>query len=315
MKRRTLLFASAALAAAATARATAQPAATPLAVAPNVSTDQVIFYYAQSAGLFAKAGLDVTAVPSTSGSTSLLAVVGGAAQIGFTNTLSLAVAHGKGIPLVALTPGGIYDTNAPLAEILVAGDSPLKAPHDLAGKTIAVTGLHDLLALTTTAWLVKNGVDLSSVRFLEMPASSMLPALQGKRADAIALYHPYLLAAQSAGARVFGKPYDAIALEFEPGLWFASTPWANAHREAALRFSAAMKDSAAYVNAHFDDLLPLIASFTKLDVETLRKIPHPRFPPGVIAAQIQPVIDTAAKFKELQTAFPAQEMIFAGIAA
>jgi ABC-type nitrate/sulfonate/bicarbonate transport system substrate-binding protein len=144
-----------------------------------------------------------------------------------------------------------------------------------------------------------------------MPASAMLAALQSRRVDAMVVYQPFDVAAIGAGARVLAKPYDAIALTFQAGIWFASRPWADAHRDATLRFVAAMHESAVYVNAHFDELLPMVTAFTKIDVETLRKTPHPRFPPVLGAALIQPVIDTAAKYRELPAAFRAQDMIFA----
>jgi NitT/TauT family transport system substrate-binding protein len=312
MNRRTMT-ATLALLAATGVRAGAQAVRTPMVGAPNTSVDQVIFYYAQQAGIFAKAGLDVTAAPAPSGSSSLLAVVGGAANVGFSNSFSLSIAHAKGIPVVMIAAGAVYDTNAPLAKVLVAPDSTIRTAKDLEGKTVAVAGLHDLLSLATTAWLAQGGADPARVRFIEMPAGSMLAALQAKRADAIALYQPFLFAAESTGLRALGKQYDAIAPEFAAGLWFASTAWANEHRDATLRFATALREASVYVNAHFDSLLAMAAGFTKIDIETLRKMPPPRFPPSLTAASIQPVIDTAAKYHELPAAFRAQDMIFAGL--
>jgi NitT/TauT family transport system substrate-binding protein len=309
MNRRSMLAAAAA--ALVPVRGVAQPALTPLAASPNTAADQVVFYYAQQSGIFARAGLDVTAVPATSGSGSLLAVVGGTANVGFSNTLSLAVAHSKGIPIVSVAPGGLYDTTAPIVRALVNADAPIHTARDLVGRTIAVAGLHDLLSLGAEAWLGQGGVTPDQVRFLEMPASAMLAALQSRRVDAMVVYQPFDVAAIAAGARVLAKPYDAIALMFQAGIWFASSTWADAHRDATLRFAAAMHESAVYVNAHFDELLPMVTAFTRIDVDTLRKTPHPRFPPALSAALIQPVIDTAAKYHELPAAFRAQEMIFA----
>lgn len=309
MNRASLLAATAA--ALLPARTIAQSAPTPLAASPNTAADQVVFYYAQQAGIFTRGGLDVTVVPASTGSGSLLAVVGGSANIGFSNTLSLAVAHTKGIPIVSVAPGGLYDTNAPIVRALVMADAPIHAARDLVGRTIAVAGLHDLLSLGAEAWLGQGGVTPDQVKFLEMPAGAMLAALQSRRVDAMVVYQPFDVAAIAAGARILAKPYDAIALTFQAGIWFASRAWADAHRDATLRFAAAMHESALYVNAHFDDLLPMVTAFTKIDVDTLRKTPHPRFPPALTAGLIQPVIDAAAKYHELSASFRAQEMIFA----
>lgn len=53
-------------------------------------------YYAQSLGLFKKNGLDVQIQALQSGEAAAVAVAGGAAQIGVSNILSLAMAHEKG---------------------------------------------------------------------------------------------------------------------------------------------------------------------------------------------------------------------------
>jgi len=310
MNRRSMVCAVAALAAA-PARSVAQTAPTPIVAAPNTAADQVVFYYAQQSGIFARAGLDVTAVAAPSGSASLLAVVAGTANVAFSNTLSLAVAHAKGIPIVLVAPGGLYDTNAPIVRALVTADSEVRSARDLVGRTISVAGLHDLLSLGAIAWLAQGGVAQDQVHFVEIPAGAMLAALQAKRTDAMVVYQPFDVAAINAGARVIAKPYDAIALVFQAGIWFASTAWANEHRDATRRFVAAMHESSVYVNAHFEELFPMISAFTKIDVDMLRKIPRPRFPPALSAALIQPVIDAAAKFHELSAPFRAQEMMFA----
>lgn len=69
--------------------------------------------------MFKAAGLAVTVQLAPSGSVSLLSIVGGAAQIGFVNTLTLTNARDNGIRIDAFAPGGEYDTDAPNARLLV----------------------------------------------------------------------------------------------------------------------------------------------------------------------------------------------------
>jgi NitT/TauT family transport system substrate-binding protein len=264
-------------------------------------------------GLFDRAGLDVTVVPSPSGSSSIVAVVGGAAQFGYANNLSLSQAHLKGIPVVLVAPGGEYQSASSYAKLMVLGDSPVKTAKDLEGKIVAVTGLHDLLAVSTFAWIDKNGADASQMKFVEVPPATMLAALQQKRVDAIAMFEPYVSAAEAAGARAIGNPYDAIAPRFMTASWFGNSNWIKDHHDAAVAFARVIGQALVYTNAHYADLVPFIADYSKQQVETLRKMPVVRVAPGLSAPLIQPLIDVATKYKELSTDFRAQDMFLTGV--
>jgi NitT/TauT family transport system substrate-binding protein len=271
-------------------------------------------YYAVQQGWFAQAGLDVTLQQAPSGAAATTAVVGGAAQIGYSNTLALSTAHAKGVPIVLLSPGAQYRTNIPHAVLVVASDATFKTAKDLVGKTVAVAGLHDLLGISTVAWLTKNGVDPASVHFIEIPPATMQAALQAHRVDGAAMYEPFLSAAtQSGNAKVFAKPYDAIGLTFLTGAWFAMDSWASTHHEAAVKFAQILDRASTYVNGHYDDLIPLITQVTKLPPETLQHMVKMYTPPKLQAGSIQPVIDTAVAAHEIPSTFHASDFILSGV--
>lgn len=284
---------------------------TAVIVSTTTPSDTLPFFYAKEHGMFERAGIDVTVQLSPSGSASLVALVGGAVQVGYVNTLSLSAAHLKGIPVEAIAPGGEYNTSRPHAKLLVLNNSSINTAKDLEGKTVAVTGLHDLLSVSTTAWIDKNGGDPSKVHFVEIPPSAMYAALTQKRVDAIAVYNPYMAAAEASGARALGKPYDAIASDFLTAAWCANTAWVRAHHDAAIRFAQVIREAAAYTDPHYDELIPFIAEFSKTPIETLKTMQPVLVPPSVTAAEIQPLIDAAAKYKELSTTFPAEDEILA----
>jgi NitT/TauT family transport system substrate-binding protein len=99
--------------------------------------------YADHAGLFRKYGVDVRIQSQRSGPAIASGVAGGAYQIGKASTEPIIIAHTKNIPFVVVAAGGVYDTRAPIAQMLVRADSPIKTAADLNGKTIAVFGLTD----------------------------------------------------------------------------------------------------------------------------------------------------------------------------
>jgi NitT/TauT family transport system substrate-binding protein len=294
-------------------RAGAQPVPLPVTVTLAPTVDATAFYYAMHQGLFERAGLAVTVKVVATGNLGIVAVVGGDAQIGFANCLSLAQAHQRGVPLQLVAGAGLYDTNAPIARIFVAADSPIRTGKDLEDHTVAVSGLHDLLSLSVRAWLASQGVDSTRIRFAELPPSAMLAALQAKRVDAISTFEPYSSDVNASGAaRTIAYPYDAIARHFNVTAWFAHGSWLGTHREIAQRFGQVIRSGAEYANAHLADMVPIVAASTGMSVEVVGKALKAKLAPTVQPAQLQPLIDVAARFKELDAAFPARDMLWNG---
>jgi NitT/TauT family transport system substrate-binding protein len=293
--------------------ALAQTSKLPLTVTVSPATDLLPYFYAQKQGMFDKAGLDITEIAGTSGSANLVAVAGGAAQIGFANCVSIAVAFAKGVPVVMLACGGGYDAALPWAQTFVLPDAPIHSAKDLEGKTIGVTGLHDLFSIALKYWIEKQGADPGTLHVVELPPSAMIAALQSKRIDAFTIQEPFRGAAQAAGFRVLTAPYDAIARQFLTAGWFANATWAAQDREAALRFARVIHDGAVYTNDHFEQLLPLISSYSKIPLESLRQSRPIKVPLSLRPAIIQPLLDVANHFHELPGPVRAQDLVLPGV--
>ncbi|HXP94362.1 MAG TPA: ABC transporter substrate-binding protein [Candidatus Binatia bacterium] len=273
--------------------------------------DAVPMKYAIGEGLFQKAGLDVKVDNVGSGALATIAVVGGAADIGSANTLSIVLARSKGVPLMLVAPQAQYDDRNPTTQLLVSADSPIKTPKDLEGRTVAVAGLHDLLALGVRAWMSTGGADPTKVRFIETIQSTMLAALDAKRVDAIMVSEPILTTCEASGrTRMLAGPYGSIAQRFVVDDFFASAAWLASHRDAALRFADVMRRATAYTNAHYDEMIPLIASYTSISLEVLRKMRQIKGAQALTPDQIQPIIEAAVKYGEIPSGLRAQEMIF-----
>jgi NitT/TauT family transport system substrate-binding protein len=286
----------------------------PLTVILVATADVVPFLYAQSQGMFARAGLDLTSNVVSSGSIAVGAIAGGAAQIGYANPLSVIGGHVRGIPFAIIAPGGQHDPNAPNSELFVLKDGVIRSVRDLDGKVIAVVGLHDLQTLSARTMLDAAGVDSSHIKFVEMPQSTMLDALVSKRVDAVVSFEPFRTSVEGSGsARSLGAPFNAMSREMMYTGWVAMRPWVEANREVASRFAAVIRDAVSYTNAHTTEVLPLIADITKLPLETLTRSHRIRDAVAVTPNLVQPIIDAAAKFKEIPAVFPASDLLVAGI--
>jgi len=292
----------------------AQAALTALRVAHVAVADAVPFEYAMQQGLFAQAGLDVQADLLASGSAAATAVVGGAVEIGSSNLFTAVLARAKGLPVVIVAPGGRYEEDVPTSQLLVAADSTIKSGKDLEGKTVAVAGLNDMSSLSVRAWVTQTGGDPALVKYIETPMSTMTGMIKGGRVDAIFVSEPALQNALASGsARVLATTYMAIGKHFFTSVWIAMGPWLAQHHDLGVKFAGVIHRATLYTNAHYQDVIPLISSYTKLPLDALRSMHQIKGGPTLVAEDIQPMIDVAAKYHAIPSAFPAREMILPGV--
>jgi NitT/TauT family transport system substrate-binding protein len=283
-------------------RSLAQTSLVPLRVAHVAVADAVPYEYAVQQGWFAQAGLDIKADLLASGSAAATAVVGGAVDIGSSNLFTAVQARAKGIPVVIVAPGGRYEEAVPTSQLLVAADSPIKTGKDLEGRTVAVAGLNDMSSLSVRAWVTLTGGDPAKIKYVETPMSTMLGMVQA------------LQTAEASGVtRRLAITYTAIAKHFFTSVWITTAPFIAQHRDLALKFADVLHRATLYTNAHYAEALPLISSYTKLPLETLRNMHQIKGGPTLVAEDIQPMIDVAAKYHAIPNAFPAKEMMLAGV--
>jgi NitT/TauT family transport system substrate-binding protein len=313
MNVRQILFSALALTLLASVPAGAQTSLTaPIRVAASISgADTAPVLYAMKNGLFKKAGLDIDFSSMTSGAAIAQAVAGGSIDIGYANTPALVTGHARGVPFTLVAPNGEYDTANPAGIMFVRKDAKFANGKDFDGKTVGVPTLKDLQAISMAGWIDANGGNSDAVKFIELPASAMLPALLDGRIDACTLPEPWKSQAIASGkARVFAKPMDSIAPHFLLTGWFSTTSYVDVHREAIVRFEHVMQDAAIYANGHQREMVPLIAEFTKIDAATLaHTTDHVRYPTVLEARLLQPMIDVSAKYKLIPQGFEAADLI------
>ena len=286
---------------------------TPLHVVTTPTDTGAQVYYAIDEGFFKKAGFDVTVDAINSGAAIANAVTGGTYDIGQTSVAALAIAHDRGIPYVVIAPGAAYTSKTPTSELLVSATSSIRTASDLTGKTIAVVGLKGLTQLAVQAWLEQNHVPSSGVKFIELTFNEMPAALAANRIDAAFVAEPALDRARQGGARIIGHPYDAVASNFLVGAWFTTRDYAQRNADVIRRFRSGLETAAVYANAHPKEMAQYIAPFTGIDEAKLRQWTRAQVATTpIVPADIQPVIDVAAKYRFIDKPFPASEIIFAG---
>ena len=266
-------------------------------------------FYALDLGLFDKAGLSVEITPFANGAAMAAAAAGGSIDIGVGDATELANGVSRGLPFVLIAGGGLYSSTAPTTTLCVAKASTIARAAELEGQTVAVVSLVSLMSSAVKSWLTQNGADIAKIKFVEMPFPQMPAALSRGTLAAATLSEPIMSDATSTDAKIFAKPYDAIAKQFLISDWFTTRDWLAKNADVAKRFVGAIYDAARWANAHHDDSAAILSKYTKVDVERIRRMNRCVYATNLQPSMVQPVLDTAFKYKALETATNAASMI------
>jgi NitT/TauT family transport system substrate-binding protein len=270
--------------------------------------------YAQSAGLFRKAGLQTEVVAMGSGAAIFAAVAGGAAEIGSGSLFPVFEAHARGVPLKIIAPASVYSSAHCDAFLLVKQNAPFRVPADLNGKLYGTDAVKDIGATAMMAWLDAHGGDGRSLRVVELKPSEQLPALDAGRVDAITLKPPYLTVAQESGNyRVFGQPLDAIAPHFLLSCWIAREDFIAKYPDAIDRFSTVLMGAMRWTNANEDKTIGLVAQFTGQDPAIIARGIRSTSASSLTLADVQRPIDFCARYGLIDHAFDAREILAASV--
>jgi NitT/TauT family transport system substrate-binding protein len=205
--------------------------------------------YGVEQGFFEKRGLDVQLTPSQGGATVVPAVVAGDTDIAGSNLVSVLLAQGKDIPVKIVAPGTFVreQRSQDFSAILAAGDSNIRSPQDLEGKTLAVNTLKNVAELAAKASLAKQGVDVSTIELAEVDFPDMNGALTQGRVDAAFQIEPFVSLAVKEGHRVVDRPYVGTKPGLQIGCYFTSERYLGENGDVVERFQQGVADTAAAI--------------------------------------------------------------------
>jgi NitT/TauT family transport system substrate-binding protein len=231
-------------------------------------------------GFFEEEGIEVETQVAQGGAEIVPQVMNGDVEIGFSNTPSLLSAAVEGLPIEIVAPAG---GSPPKKEgkgenvegaLMVKEGSRIRGYADLAGKTVAVNALGNVIDVTVNAALERHGVDPTTVERLEVPFPDMLAALDAGRVDAAFLATPFKTIAERSGS------YRAVGFsiyETRPELiyigYFVSRQWAEDNEELLERFLSALRRSMLYAAGHEQETRATIGEYTELPKDLLPALP------------------------------------------
>lgn len=263
--------------------------------------------YAAEMGFFKNAGLNVELTGFPSAGAVGIALAGNAVDVGHSDVIVVANAFNHGVPWRLFAGGGIYSGDAPTTLLCAALSGGAQSAKDLEGKQIGVVSLQSISSLGVKSWIESSGVSLASVKFFELPYATMVPALNRGDIAAAFIAEPFLSDVRK-DVRVLASAYDAIAKSFFISAMFSSQPWLTDNAATARKLAQALNDTMRWANGHHDDTATIAARATKLPIETVHRMVRVRYAP-LDAKLVQPVLDAAVKYKSIDKAVNAADII------
>jgi NitT/TauT family transport system substrate-binding protein len=275
--------------------------------------DDVSAYIAQTDGLFAKNGLNVTLKQVLSSALAIPEMQKGAIDIiGGGNYVSFIQASAKD---QANPPYRILSEAATCAtgsfDILALPSSRIQTPSNLQHKTIAVNLTNNIQTLMINSVLKADDVNPSTVRYVVIPFPKMVAALESHKVDAISAVEPFATTAQQvAGAQPILDQCSGPDSNLPLSGYFSTDQWAQQHAEAVQRFQAAMSQAQEIADSDRAEVEKALLKYVKgLTPEQAATITLEQFPTSVDGVQLNRVSDLMQEAGLLHGSIKASSLI------
>lgn len=141
---------------------------------------------------------------------------------------------------------------------------------------------------------------------VRVPRSRMLAGV----AVLTVAWHP--AGAQTPNSTLSSALSEHRSEHFAFGGYFANSEWASKNTDIVKKFVRATYDAGRYTNAHHGETAAMMADITKIPLPVMQKIARAEAATSSDPALLQPLIDVAAKYKQIPRSFPAKEIYFGG---
>lgn len=262
--------------------------------------DMAPLYLGMDRGYFEEEGLVIEPEFAQGGAAIVPAVLSDEFQIGFSNNVSLMLARQNGVPIQVIA-NAVYAADEDLGQdapnaIMVAPDSGIASLEDLAGKTVAITTLNNLGDVTVRATLENNGIDSSTVEFVEMPFPDMNAALESGDVDAAWLAEPFITMGKGMGFTNLADPMYETYPGQSIALFFAAEQWLADNAEVAEAFQRAIERSLQAAADEPDAAREIIKTYSQSPAEVIDVIALAAWGPEIDVDSLVEVGSLATQF-------------------
>jgi NitT/TauT family transport system substrate-binding protein len=268
-------------------------------------------FLGQKKGFFKEQKITLDPQFAAGGAAITPAVISGDFDIGFSNTVSLLIAGSKKLPVQIIAPGVFGDSNKDKVweDLLVKKDGPIKTAKDLEGKTVAVNTLNNICGVTINASLEKQGVDISKIKYTEIPFPEMNAALEKGRVQGACVVEPFVSQGKAGAMKGIDPFYYNTAPDLTVAAYFASKEYIAKNKDVVDRFVTAMKKSLDYAQAHPDEVRGVLTEYTEIPDAAAQKINLPQWKSDLTTDTIEQLSTLSKKYGYLEEEPDLKELI------
>src|ERR1035437_7265558 len=205
-------------------------------------------WVAKDEGYFDEQGLDVSFIVVQNIS-MVPGTVGKQLDIAPATVVDLINAAGGGLNVVAVAgnhsdmPGAVTNT------VIVRKDSGITSIKDFAGKTVATPTVGAILHIALLNWMKKEGVEINSIRAVEVPFPNMPDQMKSGRIAAAEAVQPFASRMVAAGNISLGDQLLQVASPARSTVWISDRAWAASHQPLIPKWSAALRKAKALIES------------------------------------------------------------------
>jgi NitT/TauT family transport system substrate-binding protein len=268
-------------------------------------------WVAKDQGYFDKQGLDVSFIAVQNIST-IPPTLGKQLDIGPATVIDLINAAGGGLNLVAVA-GGHSDVEGAVTNVVVVRkDSGITGIKDFGGKTIATPTIGAILHIALLHWMKKEGVDINSIRAVEVPFPNMPDQMKASRVDVAEAVQPFASRMVADGNLSLGDQLLQVANPARSTVWIADKDWAETHKPIIAKWAAALREAKAFIESNPEQARDILAKYTKLPPEVTKSLPLPHFEVALQPSEIDTWIKVMEELGRLRRPLAGKDLIVAG---
>jgi NitT/TauT family transport system substrate-binding protein len=266
-------------------------------------------YVAQNQGLFARAGLHVTLTTITGAAAVLPALLHGSVDVVGAQLTTFIQAQAKGVSQFRiLAPGGSLGPR--VQSIMVLPHSPITAPAQLKGATVAVDAVGGINQILAEETLRDYGVQPAQVHYVGIPFQAMGAALAAHRVSAAYCAEPYCTElAQQEGASSVLDPDVGPAQNLPISAYSTTRAWAQKYPATAAAFAHAIDEADALITTDPNAFQKAMETQLHLTAGVADVMATGTFPTSDDAVELQRVADLLYEFGAIKKQFKVKGML------